>query len=792
MTEETVSVNEYPVHSIGVRELAEFALEGGDLNFDQEAAERLTEGMLMHMAVQNKYTDGWRREVPIEITEHINGIDLRVNGRMDGMKDAEDGRPPVIEEIKSTRVRDPSRIAENSRPAYWAQAEIYAYMLSKQNGMCDVEVHLTYKSTESEGAQHTYVRLYVYEKLRELFESYAVPYVEWLRLLDGWHAVSRPTMRALKFPYGEYRQGQRDMAANVYRAIKQRRILMCEAPTGIGKTSAALFPAVKAIGQGLTERIFYLTARTTARRAAEDAADMMRRAGLRMRTVTLTAKEKVCFMSEMKCTPEACPYAAGYYDRRRGALAEALGMERFGREEIEALAREYEVCPFEISLDLCETADCVICDYNYVFDPVVHLKRFFDGRADCVLLVDEAHNLPTRAREMLSAELNYSDMLALRRQIASCEGRETPLYKSLAALIKQIRALCKPLDMPSAEVEPPNSLYKPVDEFTLTAKEKLGAPVEYANLLKDVYFAALDYQRACDAFDQNYRALLFNDSHAYRVKIWCSDPAVYLRETMNRMTGVCLFSGTLTPMSFYARMSGVRREEGDAFLELDSPFPPENLLVIRMMCDTRFRVREETAGQIARAIYSMCEAHTGNYMACFPSHAYLQLVYDRFTALCGGRVRAIKQEPGMKEDERSAFIDRLRPSPDVSLVAFIAMGGVFSEGVDLPGDRLSGAAIVGVGFPQPDFERQLLCEAWNDSDEGVAYAYVYPGMEKVLQAAGRVIRSEDDKGVVLLLDDRYFTEEYEKLFPSNWRVKRARDTADAADKMRRFWNDEQH
>lgn len=777
------------VHRVNVRTLAEFAFEGGDLTADLAAAERLQEGITAHMEVQKRYADGWQREVNVHREENVLGVALDIYGRMDGF--CENGGAdgvPALEEIKSTRLRDPSRISEYAYPVHWAQAYIYGYIIAEERRCAYVEVRLTYRSTE--GDSQTYTHMCSRADLTERFLSYAQPYAMWIARLQGWQALSRPTMRELRFPYDNYRDGQRDMAANAYRAIKGNRLLLCQAPTGIGKTAASLFPAMKALGEEKTQRLFYLTARTTARQAAENALDRMRAAGLIARSVTLTAKEKICFFgSEGKCTPNKCPYASGYYDRRRNALNDAVSEQRFGRAEIEALAREYEICPFELSLDLCETADVVICDYNYVFDPVVHLKRFFDGKADCALLIDEAHNLASRAREMYSAELRYADFLSLRRALARAEGKESAMYLATAALLKAIRGLCKGLDMPSVEQEPPAGLYRPVDEFVLTAKEKLGTEYEYRQQLLDCYFEALDYQRACDDFDLNYRALLFNDPSAYRVRLWCLDPAETLRARMTKTDGAVLFSGTLSPMDYYARISGVRREEGDALLELDSPFPRENLLVLQMDTDTRFRSREETAGQIASAIAAMCAAHTGNYMACFPSHAYLQLVYRHFAMLTGGRVQTIRQEQGMKEENREAFIARLQPDPKQSLVAFIAMGGVFAEGVDLPGDRLSGAAIVGVGLPQPDLERELLAEAWNDTDEGHAYAYVYPGMERVLQAAGRVIRSEEDRGVVLLLDDRYRTEEYRGLLPSHWQVRRAADARQAESKMRTFWEE---
>ena len=777
---------ERAAHRVSVRQLAEFAFEGGDLWPAMQAAERMREGVLAHMAVQQKYPPGWSSEVSVRREEEVYGVRLAIYGRMDGFWDRGGAEPPVIEEIKSTRVRDPSRIGQDRYPVHWAQAYIYAYIVSQERAGSDVEVRLTYQSTE--GARITYTRAFTGERLAEIFRSYAEPYARWIGLLQGWEEISRPTMRSLAFPYADYREGQRDMAANAYRAIRKGRILLCQAPTGIGKTAAALFPAVKAVGEGLTEKVFYLTARTTARQAAENALDRMREGGLRARSVTLTAKEKICFQPGARCHPDECPFAAGYFDRRREALRDAVSVERFTRDQIEALAREYELCPFELSLDLCETADVIICDYNYVFDPVVRLSRFFDGgKCDCALLIDEAHNLAPRARDMLSAQLSYAGFLALRRAVARAEGNRTELYKAAAALIKAIRALCKELEAPGAEAEPPASLYGPVDEFAETARERLGGAEPFQDLLRDCYFEALDYQRACDAFDGNWRALLFGDRSAYRVKLWCLDPSGYLRETMQKTSGAVLFSGTLSPMHYYARMSGVRPEEGDALLELDSPFPRENLLVLRMMLDTRYRVREETAGQIARAIWAMCRAKTGNYMACFPSHAYLQLVWERFQYLSGGAVRAIRQEPGMREEERSAFLGQLRPRPNETLVAFVAMGGVFAEGVDLPGDRLLGAAIVGVGLPSPDLEREQLAEAWNDTDEGRAYAYVYPGVERVLQAAGRVIRSEEDRGVVLLLDDRYASDVYKELLPGHWHVRPARDADDAEKKMRRFW-----
>ena len=564
---------------------------------------------------------------------------------------------------------------------------------------------------------------------------------------------------------------------------------MVSAPTGIGKTAAALFPAVKALGEGLITHIFYLTARGTQRRAAEDALERMRAGGLAIRSVAITAKEKACPFQGIPCDPAACPRAVGYYDRRRDALTEALKLSKLDEEAIARHAETWSLCPFELSLDLSEQADVIVCDYNYAFDPRVRLKRFFLDKGEYALLIDEAHHLPERARSMLSAKVEKKDFEELRKALKQEEFARSA-YEALGDILKAMKKLALECEESAALEEPPEGLYQPMQDFLEAARPLLSEGLAAHQLLFDRYFEALDYLRVADQFQKDYRALVEPDGKNLSVKLWCYDPSRALRQAMGRVRASILFSATLSPIDYYMRASGLSADEGDASLELDSPFPRGNLLAMRFPVDTRFASRERTAPLVARALKEMCEARPGNYLACLPSYAYLKLTLNHFLML-GARAEVLVQRGGMTDAQRAAFLERFTESPSKSMVAFVVMGGVFAEGIDLPGEKLIGAAIVGVGIPQPSFELEVL-RALTDDDEGSGFqnAYVYPGIERVLQAAGRVIRTEKDRGVVLLLDERYQAPEYRRLLPRFWRVRPAADEKALGALLHTFWDGE--
>lgn len=762
----------YPV---SVRTIAEFALEGGDLSMDAVSAERMREGIEGHILLQRQLDDSWRAEESLARETEINGVRLRVQGRADAVR--RHAGALTVEEIKTTS-HEPSSIGADDYPAHWAQAHIYAAILCQREGFAFAEVALVYFNLS--GAKARFSRYYTAEELESLFFGYAEKYANWLAALEIWRGKFQPSVRALKFPFDTYREGQHQMARNAYIAVRDKKRVMIEAPTGIGKTAAALFGALKASGEGRATAIFYLTARTTGRRAAEDAFDLMRGRGLFTRTVTITAKEKACVPGDLDCAN--CPYARGYFDRQRAALVKALDMQKLDQAAIRDLAEEFTLCPFELSLGLTETADVIICDYNYAFDPRNRLQRFFLKKNDCALLVDEAHNLPERARDMLSAPLSGKEIARLRRDV----GKTDPFYP---ALTKAARAFKWTEDMePEIASRPDDKIAAAADELYQALYESVPRGHPHGKRLIRLMLDAMWYCRRHGEFDEaESRALKSPDGKYLDAKIMCVDPTKYLGRCLSRVGGAVLFSATLTPADFYARELAVDENNGDALLSLPSPFPPENQLTLLMNLSTRFRAREQTLSEVVRAIREMAAARIGNYIACFPSHAYLGMAFERFREMYPD-VRAVRQGGKMSEPERAQFIAAFAPAPQASMVAFIALGGVFAEGVDLPGDRLVGAAIVTVGIPQICQEREVIREKMDDGEDGgYDFAYTYPGFRRVLQAAGRVIRTDTDRGVVLLIDERFAQEKYIALMPPHWRVSRVEGAEGVKRAVTKFW-----
>ncbi len=761
------------IHSVSVRALAEFAFEKGNLIPTARAASRMRDGVRGHQALQALLPVSWRPEVPVSRDIPIGDRILRVHGRADAVY--MDRQIVRVQEIKTT-AKDPSAILRYDYPAHWAQGEIYAALFCLNAGVERAEVRLTYARLD--GKKNEFSEEYDARELEERLMAYAGPYLDWIARVDDWRERSRPTLDSLPFPFERFREGQRDMARAVYLAMKHHANTLIEAPTGIGKTAAALFGALKALGNGYVTAIFYLTARTTGRRAAEDALDRMRDKGLAVRSVTITAKEKICPLGKADCL--GCQYAVGYYDRRREALKEAVSIQRLDADALAELAGRYELCPFELSLDISETADVVICDYNYVFDPKVRLRRWFEGKSGAGLLVDEAHNLSDRARDMLSAELSGDRLARLQKQAARFEGADSPMARLMGELLAAFDATdAEPESLP----ELPVGIVEAVKRFADIADELEPVEPEIVQLVYDAQW----FVRVSRRFDeQSYRALIVPGEKYLSVRLWCFDPSRHLKEALGRVGGAALFSATLTPMEHYAELLGADGE-ADERLRLDSPFPRENLLAVRMPVAVGLKDRERTLNAVCRILRAMAEARPGNYLACFPSFAYMTQAYRRYRMLWPDE-DVICQESQMSEKARRAFIERFQSAPSRSLLAFVVLGGVFAEGVDLPDDRLLGAAVVSTGMPQLSFERELLRERLDDADDGgYDAAYTYPGLRRVLQAAGRVIRTETDKGVVLLIDMRYRQEKYRALMPPHWDVRDVKKMSELNQTLRDFW-----
>ncbi len=768
---------------VNVRTLAEFYTEGGDLAPAGNALERMRDGMRGHQALQAAYPEGWEKEVSLSMDIESEGLPLRLYGRADGL--CRVSEPPVIEEIKVTE-RPASEISADDVPAHWAQAHLYGAILAQNEDFPLVQIRLVYLNLS--GGRTAFTRTFTRNQLRELAETYSAPYARWLRTLIGWREISRPSMKALPFPFDAYRTGQREMAANIYIALRDAKRLLCQAPTGIGKTAASLYPAFKALGEDRIGRIFFLTARTTGQRAAESALERMRQRGLIARSVTLTAKDKACIQPGCICSPETCPRAKGYFDRRRAALYEAMALQDLSPDAVRELADRHTLCPFELSLDLSETADIVICDYNYVFDPRVKLQRFFTNKSDAGLLIDEAHNLAPRARSMLSASLSHRAIRDLRARIGKENSRRHPLYKALTPLLHIFREMRESIEAERAQTELPSPLIEAVQTALPLLGEALGHEAPYSSDLTDCFFTLTDFLRTAESYSEDYRTLLVPDGKSMLdVTLWCVNPAPHLSKAMKRVHGAALFSATLSPMPFYRDISGLSEEAGDAMLDLPSPFPPENLLAVRVPLPVRYKQREQSLPQLAGLIRAFLTARNGNYMVFFPSYAYLRQTADMLLPLLPENVRVIEQARDMDDATRAAFLAEFQSDPSGTLCGLAVMGGVFSEGIDLPDDLLSGAVIVGTGVPQIGPANDALRAVYEERfSDGYRYAYMYPGIAKALQAAGRVIRTEHDRGAVLLIDSRWSDGEHSALLPPHWHVETIQSEKALTARLRAF------
>jgi DNA excision repair protein ERCC-2 len=771
---------------IAVRDLAAHVLRSGDLKFEFLSATRPVEAIRIHQKIQQSRPDNYIAEVPISIQVESEMFILTIGGRIDGIYLESGG--VLIEEIKTT-TRNLDYFAQHKDPIHWGQLKCYAYIYAKLQKLSEVGTQLTYYQMDT-GDTRKFKQHYTVDELEPFFQNLSADYLRWAETIVNWEVVRDESIRNLEFPYGEYRPGQREMAVGVYRTIKNGDQFLVQAATGIGKTMAAIFPAVKAIAEGLNAKVFYLTARTTGRIAAEKALDELRKRQLKLKSLTITAKDKICFKPDSACNPEECEYARGYFDRINVALKDLLGRDALTRQAVEQIAHDHQVCPFEFSLELALWADCIICDYNYAFDPRVFLRRFFqEDSDDYTFLIDEAHNLVDRSREMFSAEIFKQPLLDIRRAIR----HELPrIYKSLGKInswMVRARKKCDENGRVRHEKEPPAELIPMLRSFLKVTERWLlrNIKASFREELLDLFFVISGFVRVAEQYDESYVTCFETIKKDLKIKLFCIDPSVQLENALNRCNAAVFFSATMTPMAYFKKILGC--SDKAAGLILPSPFACENFtLFISDNVSTLYRHRERTKHEVSRVISTMVNQKKGNYLLFFPSYEYMMMVYGSFKSDCPDS-EIILQSPGMSEPERDDFIDRFGRENSRTMVGFAVMGGIFGEGIDLVGERLSGAVVVGVGLPGISPEKELIRDYFtNTHNAGFEYAYQYPGINRVLQAAGRVIRTETDRGVVLLIDQRYATYRYRSLFPAEWRPVRVQSHEKFADDLKRFWN----
>lgn len=780
-------MKEETIIRISVRSLVEFILREGDID-NRVSGSMEKDAMLLggkiHRKIQSRMGTNYTAEVPLKIQMPCDGFVLQIEGRADGvLKD--DGKV-LIDEIKGI-LRSLEHL-EAPVPVHLAQAKCYAYIYAVQNSLKCIDVQMTYCQMETEEIRR-FCQEFEFQELQTWFQDLVTQYEKWAKFEIEWRNVRNDSIRQIEFPF-PYREGQRDLVASVYRTILRKKKLFIQAPTGVGKTMATVFPAVRAVGEGLGEKIFYLTAKTIMRTVAEQAFSLLKEKGLLYKTITLTAKEKICFCEEAECNPDACPYAKGHFDRVNDAVFDLITHSGdWSREVLEEQAKKHMVCPFEMSLDVSDWADAVICDYNYAFDPQAHLKRFFSesGKGEYLFLIDEAHNLVERGREMYSASLYKEDLLEVRKMV---KAEDPKLAKGLSECNQQFLELKRECEH--------YQILKSVSHIALKLMNVLSKLEDYLEECKDAekkkrvldfYFAVRSFLNIHDIMDENY--VIFSEmmeDGRFQIKLFCVNPAVNLQNYLEQGNSTIFFSATLLPVHYYKKLLSV--EKDDYAVYAHSSFPQENkFLFIGTDVSTRYTRRgESTYQRFARYIAVMAEQKKGNYMAFFPSYRFLEEVHTCFLECVDHEVDSICQVSYMDEEQREEFLEEFEQEREKSLVAFCVMGGIFSEGIDLTDDKLIGAVITGTGLPQVCTEREILKQYFNAADmDGFDYAYLYPGMNKVLQSAGRVIRTESDRGVILLLDDRFRAMRYREVFPREWQQYQLGSVKNLEQEIRTFW-----
>ena len=788
-----------------VEELCALCLTGGSIDnralgrrFHERAKDHTRIYERAHLTFGMRYYD----RVELSHTAKVDGLYITVTGYADGVLCRDDGY--AIDEI---RTGVPDKITSIDEEKYHqTRLSVYAFMLAAAKKADRLELRQVFFDLE-DGEMEILDGVREIGSLRELYTSMLSKILWRAQILRDRACVRIPSAANALFPYKTLRDSQSEMIKECYRDIKHGSRLFCQAPTGIGKTVSTLFPSVKCIGEGVADKIFYLTSKQSIRREAFSAMTKLNGVGVGLRTCIISSRESMCKNAAAKlrggrlssnCNPAMCPYAEGYYERASYALAEIIASgDAYDAKRISEVAERFCVCPYELSLDLSELCDVIICDYNYVFSPTVYLKRYFDGEREekYVFLVDEAHNLPDRAREMFSSRLSKRDFESLLEMLE----KDSPLNAACLSVINEFDRLAKLCEDTSYSQDGirsgysisrqlPDSLTETLLSFSKKCDGWLKKNPDHSAVFyaEELSFKIFEYGKIAERYDRGYITFITREGNDVSLLLYCLDPASELSCALDRACASILFSATLTPTDYFADILGGGKKT--VSVSFRSPFPSENLCVAVVdKISTRFEDREKSLKKISSCIAATVSQRSGNYMVFFPSYGYMAEVRKIFEAKYP-KVRIIEQTKGMTVAQKEEFISAFKDDGKTR-IAFCVLGGSFSEGIDLPGDRLIGVICVGVGLPGISNENNIIRDHYEEKNGcGYDYAYTYPGMNSILQAVGRVIRTETDRGIAVLIDDRYSEPKYRNLFPSEWKnAKFAGNAQSLAEIARIFW-----
>lgn len=856
--------------NLSVKELVNFYLKSGDLSRENSYyGERVTsrqtralQGIEIHKKIQAKRPASYEREVTVRGEFLLAGIKFVISGRIDGvicpltvkeesvsLDDEYDSVPPSfeIEEIKSIqgRIKNCEEIEEARRLLDWGQAKVYAYLyahkLIKEKNISNLNcivVSVIYCEVKSL-TEHKESKFFKYTELEKEFVNYLTFFADRIKLLSSLKEKRDQSLKLLKFPYLNFRTDQRKMAIVVYKTIAEQKVSFIEAPTGIGKTIGHIFPALKAMGEGKVERIFYLTAKSSGKEIAERTLIDLYAKGASLLAVTITAKSKICFSPLKECDSETCEYAKGYFDRLQTALSEILSTPQlFSREKIENFGKKYKLCPFELSLDISSYSDLIIGDYNYIFDPQVKLARHLESSDPRALLIDEAHNLVERVREMYSISINSETLLKVRRKL---RFKSPILYKALGRITSALGVIDKEILNEKQEVVL-DKLEQLPEKFILAVltlgfdleagmeelkaevvkegKETGGEELEgketeikivgaedikhneskqlsktIINEFMEQYLEIHRLVTILEYFDQHFKIIIRRKAGKdMSLKIYCLDPAHLVEESLSNMSATIFFSATLTPLHYFK--NGLIPSHLDPYiLKLSSPFPVKNCKpLVAAHIDTRYEKREDAYSRVTDIMHSFFSSRPGKYLIFFPAYKFLEKVYQLYTEKFGDKY-IIKHLTSLSEEEQKNFIDTFHIESENEIIpqkvlGLTVIGGHFAESVDLKGESLIGVMIIGVGLPAISTERELIREHFDEKWKmGFEYAYKFPGVNRVLQAAGRLIRSEDDKGIIVFCDQRYTQHFYLQYLREKWSCSFVNNNKQADGVLKNLWSD---
>ena len=752
-----------------VRGIIEYCLKSGSIDDRYTSRARAVDGIVAHGKLQkdndNKY-ENYEKEVTLKIEFEREHILVRVEGRADGI--IKKKNLIIIEEIKST-YKDLIYIEENYNELHWAQSKFYGYIYCKDNNLDSIDIRLSYYNINTDEVK-SFQKQYSLLELEKFVDKIMNKFFEIIELQQKARIERDNSIQQLDFPFEKYRKGQRELAINCFNCIKEQSMMFIQAPTGIGKTISTIFPAIKSLGINRGQRIIYLTAKTITSTVAEETIKKLISKGLVVKAVLITAKEKMCLNNEVKCNPDDCIYAKDYYSKIDNVIKDTMmNTSIFSRDKIKWYGEQYKVCPFELSLDLTYYCDVIICDYNYAFDPRVRLKRLFEETSkENIVLIDEAHNLVNRARGMYSGEITKNKVLLITRLI---KGKAPSIYKIANQINKEMISIRRELEEENLNITNKNVVYKDLikllriyiseaDNFLVKNKGIVG----YDEIL-DFYFDAKTFISLSELYSDEYTTILTREKSELTIKIFCIDPSKNIGKVLNEAYSAIIFSATLSPIKYYIDLLG--GNENSYRFSLTSPFNKENLSTYIYDLDMRYVNRDKNIDELSTVINKFIKEERGNYIVFCPSFEYMRKVYNAYIERYSEE-NIIIQNENLSELEKEDFLNSFYVGANI--VAFCVIGGMFSEGVDLIGERLIGTIVVGVGFPKVSIENNIISDYF--LEKGFDYAYTYPGINKVLQSVGRIIRTEEDKGRALLVDNRYNYNKYRSMLPKEWNIKK--------------------